>query len=353
MNLFETVKGNITARQAAERYGTKVGRGGMCICPFHDDHNPSMKIDDKRFHCFGCQADGDVINFTARLYQLSPKDAAVKLANDFGIPVDTKLKYEPKPISPAFIERQIYEQQLSDCYGALVKYYHRLQNWKDTLAPKNMDDEWDPRFVEAITNLNSVDYALDVLLSGSEEEKRMVLQEYQEKGIPIDMEKMNQTPIYYQNAAYAHEHEELDQYRASHRESIACRKNIEDAIARNFDGMHLNHDVMSEVLTRHDPERVQLVLASTVQDKSWDGRFSGSNKEWAASVRLPDKAQDPNFDHRYEYSVTSHPAVLDGFINMFRKEMKERDKASVIDSLHQSTAKPDKNITTKAKEACL
>ena len=43
-----------------------------------------MKVDE-RFHCFGCQADGDVISFTSRLFDLSPKDAALELASDFGI----------------------------------------------------------------------------------------------------------------------------------------------------------------------------------------------------------------------------------------------------------------------------
>ena len=48
-----------------------------------------MKV-DTRFHCFGCGADGDVIDFTARLYGLSPKEAAEKLAQDFGLSYDSK-----------------------------------------------------------------------------------------------------------------------------------------------------------------------------------------------------------------------------------------------------------------------
>ena len=79
MTLYEAVKNTVTTLQAAERYDLKVGRGGMCKCPFHNDRNPSMKV-DKRFHCFGCQADGDVIDFTSRLFSLSPREAALKLA---------------------------------------------------------------------------------------------------------------------------------------------------------------------------------------------------------------------------------------------------------------------------------
>ena len=55
MNLFEAVKQNVTTRQAAERYGIRIRRNGMAVCPFHNDKNPSMKL-DRRFHCFGCQA---------------------------------------------------------------------------------------------------------------------------------------------------------------------------------------------------------------------------------------------------------------------------------------------------------
>ena len=78
MNIFEAVKQSVTTRQAAEYYGIRVNRNGMAVCPFHRDKNPSMKV-DRRFHCFGCQADGDVIDFTAHLYNLKPKEAAEKL----------------------------------------------------------------------------------------------------------------------------------------------------------------------------------------------------------------------------------------------------------------------------------
>ena len=68
-NVFEAVKQAVPTRQAAESYGVQVGRNGMACCPFHDDKHPSMKV-DRGFHCFGCQADGDVIDFTARLFGL-------------------------------------------------------------------------------------------------------------------------------------------------------------------------------------------------------------------------------------------------------------------------------------------
>ena len=88
-NVFEAVKQSVSTREAAEFYGIKVSRTGMACCPFHDDKNPSMKV-DQRFHCFGCGEDGDVIDFTAKLFNLSPKEAAEKLAQDFGLIYDSQ-----------------------------------------------------------------------------------------------------------------------------------------------------------------------------------------------------------------------------------------------------------------------
>ena len=89
-NVFEAVKQSVSTREAAAFYGIEVKRNGMACCPFHDDKNPSMKV-DQRFHCFGCGADGDVIDFTAKLFDLSPKEAAEKLAQDFGLIYDSRV----------------------------------------------------------------------------------------------------------------------------------------------------------------------------------------------------------------------------------------------------------------------
>ena len=89
-SVFEAVKQSITVREAAQMYGIEVNRSGMACCPFHDDKNPSMKLNEEYFYCFGCGATGDVIDFTARLYNLSPKEAAEKLAQDFGLAYDSQ-----------------------------------------------------------------------------------------------------------------------------------------------------------------------------------------------------------------------------------------------------------------------
>ena len=87
-NVFEAVKQSVSTRDAAAFYGIEVKRNGMACCPFHDDKNPSMKLNEEYFYCFGCGATGDVIDFTAKLFDLSSKEAAEKLAQDFGLIYD-------------------------------------------------------------------------------------------------------------------------------------------------------------------------------------------------------------------------------------------------------------------------
>ena len=89
MSIFEAVKQSVTTRQAAERYGIRVERNGMCRCPFHDDSTPSMKL-DRRYYCFGCGATGDVIDFVSRLRGIGSKEAAILLAQ--GIDEDLKAR---------------------------------------------------------------------------------------------------------------------------------------------------------------------------------------------------------------------------------------------------------------------
>ena len=95
MGLFDEVKQNVTVRQAAERYGLKPNRSGLIRCIFHNDKSPSMKV-DRRYYCFGCGCTGDAIDFTAQLFDIGLKDAAMKLADDFGIPYSGRDRGSPQ-----------------------------------------------------------------------------------------------------------------------------------------------------------------------------------------------------------------------------------------------------------------
>ena len=347
MNLFETVKNSVTAREAAERYGLQVHRNGFCTCPFHDDHHPSMKV-DRRYHCFGCQADGDVIDFVGRLFSLSPKDAALKLASDFSIRIDRQLSLADAPKRRNIRDQEGRKHQESYAFSELTAYREQLLQWKEEYAPRTPEDELHPRFQESLVHLEQVENDLDVLLMGTEVEKKAVIEEVlkmERTRQKESMESVSTVPVYYESAAYAREHGELEPFRISHRASIDCKNVIQDAIARHFDGMHLSREAVQEVFAQYGQERVFVVLAATVQAKAWDGRFSSANKGWAFSVPLPDGESASGFDRRDDYVVTSHPAVLDGFISMARRALKEREQA-VADVM---TSEPTASTKTKLK----
>ena len=175
-SVFEVVKQSVTAREAAELYGIAVGRGGMACCPFHDDRHPSMKV-DTRFHCFGCGADGDVIDFTARLYDLSPKEAAEKLAQDFGLSYDSKAPPRRSYVRQK-TEAQVRKEKREHGWRVLTDYYHLLRKWEADYSPKTADEDPHPRFLEAVQKKDYMGYLLDTFLDSSTEEQDQWIAEH-------------------------------------------------------------------------------------------------------------------------------------------------------------------------------
>ena len=175
-NVFEAVKQSVSTREAAAFYGIEVKRNGMACCPFHDDKNPSMKV-DQRFHCFGCGADGDVIDFTAKLFDLSPKEAAEKLAQDFGLIYDSQAPPRRRYVRQK-TEAQKFREDRRRCYRVLSDYYYLLKKWEIDNFPRTPEEEPHPRFVEAIQKKTYVEYLLDLFLYESEEEQKAWIAEH-------------------------------------------------------------------------------------------------------------------------------------------------------------------------------
>ena len=154
MNLFQTVKAAVTLTQAAEHYGLELRRNGMTCCPFHEDRNPSLKLNEDYFYCFGCGASGDVIDFTAKLFGVSLKDAVTKLAADFGVSEDAR------QVSVRQNPSRLEELR---CRRALTDYLHLLKKWKTQYAPKTPEDSLDDRFVESCQQYDRIAGLLEIL----------------------------------------------------------------------------------------------------------------------------------------------------------------------------------------------
>ena len=137
-------------------------------------------------------------------------------------------------------------------------------------------------------------------------------------------------PVYKGTLAQAMEERDVDVYLDSRKLNIDCKKAIEEAIALKFDGLHLEEDAATQVLEQFGEERMTFIMANTLRELSYDGRFSRQNKDWAEHIEIPENInQGKNLNQ--DYVIESHPAVLDGFIDMARAEIRMQKIEQALD----------------------
>lgn len=150
-------------RQVAEHYGSRILRNNVCICPFHDDTNPSLKIYDKSFYCYSCGAGGDLISYTGRLLGLNNEEACRQLMQDFGIPVpDKNSGYREKR------ERELRIRNLRE-KNDFLKHARVILTVYFSLLAEASRDICNPHFLEAMQELDWTEYRLDCLKEHPEE----------------------------------------------------------------------------------------------------------------------------------------------------------------------------------------
>ena len=184
MNIFKEVKEHLTARQAAEYYGLKVRRNGTACCPFHDDKHPSMKIDKNYYHCFACGVGGDVIDYVSRMFGLSQYDAALKLAEDFRLPIDVKRNAELSVREKERIRREKAEhERILHIQERFEKWYNRavdvlkncileIDRAGHFLIGKPPDMVFSDDYTQMLHAEPIINYWLDILCMGDISEKR-------------------------------------------------------------------------------------------------------------------------------------------------------------------------------------
>ncbi|HJB19843.1 MAG TPA: hypothetical protein H9782_11410 [Candidatus Bariatricus faecipullorum] len=156
---YAEVKSRLSMEKVAEFYGYQVKRGGVCLCPFHNDIHPSMKIypDDRGFYCWVCGKGGDVIRFTALLFGLTDREACRKLAEDFSIPVTHE--------GETYRERR-ERQKRQERHEQLQKFRKEaekiLSGYRILLCEAARDPS-SAHFVEALQELSVVEYRLECL----------------------------------------------------------------------------------------------------------------------------------------------------------------------------------------------
>ena len=166
---------------------------------------------------------------------------------------------------------------------------------------------------------------------GFKELPEFVLQRANLLEISIEQE----TPSVYKGTLeQAVEERNADAYLDSRKLNIDCKNAIEKAISENYDGTSLNPNIANATLNivqTYGEQRVSFVLANTLHQLSKDGRFSERNKQWGKTIKIPENIRQ-GVDLNRDYIINSHPAVLNVFIDLIRKEFRDRNLEETLDA---------------------
>ncbi|HIQ79130.1 MAG TPA: hypothetical protein IAB77_07720 [Candidatus Scatomorpha intestinavium] len=180
IDVFREARERVTARDAAQRYGLQLDRAGRALCPFHNDHHPSMSFKHGRFRCWACGANGDSIDLTARLLSLTPVEALGRLNADFGL--NLALDREPTAQERKAAERR---REVDEAYrefetwreGFLVKLNTAVRAGNE--AERKAPDELTDAEVAALQWREAFEHWADELSHGSAEAQAQI---YRERG---------------------------------------------------------------------------------------------------------------------------------------------------------------------------
>ena len=148
-------------------------------------------------------------------------------------------------------------------------------------------------------------------------------------------EELNPMVVYLHSASYATKHGETDAYWLSDQANFSCKVAIEQAISAHYGDNRLDTaSAVQEVMEKFGPERMNFILANTIQHKDADGRISRDNKAWAKTIPMP---EDKESFRRNAYLVVDqvNPGLVDLFARQARRAVQEKAKSSVLQKLKQ------------------
>lgn len=134
------------------------------------------------------------------------------------------------------------------------------------------------------------------------------------------LDAQRELPLYRHDAVHAREQGDLDLYRASRRANIACKEAIEESISEHYRDNRLDKDAVPQVIEQFGYTRTLYVLANTVQQKTWDERFSPANKTWAKAVDIPPNPDGFGGERNLDFVVDSHSGLVDLFLSQARQD---------------------------------
>jgi hypothetical protein len=141
---------------------------------------------DSRFICFSCGAQGDVIDFTAKLFGISKKEAVDKLSADFGLA-------EPSTaFSDYRTEHQRHQAKVQYALRCVDFRLQQLLRWKETYCPHTVEDTPHPNFVCYLQDYEKLRYYREILQNGTREEQSILIKQIKEELQQYDRIKCQQ-----------------------------------------------------------------------------------------------------------------------------------------------------------------
>lgn len=177
MNIFAEIKNTLNIIDIAEKYGINVINGTNALCPFHNDHNPSMSFKGDICTCWVCNETFDCISLVSKLFNLTPIDSAKKISKDFRLGLELG-----KPLNKEHIKQtnkanellQLFDKWEKETFIVLTDYLHLLKNWKQQYAPTKeefMNNQINEKYIEACYNIDYIEYLIDVFIYGEYKDK--------------------------------------------------------------------------------------------------------------------------------------------------------------------------------------
>lgn len=173
MGYAEEIKSAVTMPEVARAYGLQVNRAGFARCPFHHERTASFKVYKGQggYHCFGCGASGDVIDFVQKYYNLTFREALSKLNDDFhiGLPIGEERTPRQKiaDAQKAFEAKRVKEAQQQAVEGAKSAHSDAFMRWLivsaivEKMRPKMEDFPGDGFWAAAVMMLPQTEWELE------------------------------------------------------------------------------------------------------------------------------------------------------------------------------------------------
>ena len=181
MTLTDQIK-SIDLAALVETEGINLQRRGnkyICLCPFHDDHNPSMNVfTDNHYKCYACGEYGDAVDFIKRLHGFSTKEALQHLGINQG-PVTANMRQRIAEAERRRKQKKQHKQFESDLIftlGTLIREGHKTTEGIKTI--EGMENA-----AGVIDRLPWWEYCHDTLIHGTDDEKQQCLEAL--KDMPI------------------------------------------------------------------------------------------------------------------------------------------------------------------------